>query len=160
MFGMEYKFLQFDVPDGLPPEIRAEEEAKLRASYARAEAAIVGALWGEFSKFVEEIEGKLAINGDGKPKVFRNTLFEDLTTFVKSFANRDTFNDERLRSLVEKAEAIIAKVGGKDNVDKAVRMREFEGLRDQTRSAMANLKAEVEAAIQEKPERRFSFDEE
>lgn len=159
MFGMEYRFIQFDVPEGLPPEIRAEEEAKLRASFEKASAAITGALWSEFETFVSEIEGKLAINGEGKPKIFRNTLFEDLTTFVKSFTNRNTFNDERLQGLVEKAETIIAKVGGKDLEDSAQRMRDFEGLRDQTKRALANLKTEVEAAIQEKPERRFDFEE-
>lgn len=160
LFGMEYRFIQFDVPEGLPPEIRAEEEAKLRASFEKASAAITGALWGEFSKFVAEIEGKLSINGEGKPKVFRNTLFEDLTVFVKSFANRNTFNDERLRDLVEKAETIIAKVGGNGLEEQAQRMRDFEGLREQTKRALASLKGEVEAAIQEKPERRFDFSEE
>ncbi len=159
LFGMQYRFIQFDVPEGLPPEIRAEEEAKLRASFERAQSAITGALWSEFATFVSEIEGKLSINGEGKPKVFRNTLFEDLTTFVKSFSNRDTFNDERLKGLVEKAEAIVAKVGGKDNVDRAERMRDFEGLRDQTKRALANLKSEVETAITEKPERRFEFED-
>jgi HAMP domain-containing protein len=159
MFGMEYRFLQFDVPDGLPPEIRAEEEQKLRESYQRASDAITTALWSEFNTFVSEIERKLTVEEGGKPKVFRNTLFEDLTTFVKSFANRNTFNDERLQELVQKAEGIVAKVGGGTLEEKAQRMRDFEGLREQTKRAMDALKSEVAAAIQEKPERRFDFDE-
>lgn len=159
LFGMDYKFIQFDVPEGLPPEIRAEEERKLRDSFEKASAAITGALWAEFNSFVAEIEGKLSVSEAGKPKIFRNTLFEDLTVFVKSFANRNTFNDARLQELVEKAEAIVAKVGGGTLEDKAQRMRDFEGLRDQTKRALANLKTEVEAAIAEKPERRFDFEE-
>lgn len=160
LFGLEYRLVQFDVPDGLDPETKAEEEAKLRASYERAEKAITGALWESFKEFVDEIEAKLSINGDGKPKVFRNTLFNDLTTFVQSFANRNTFNDEQLEALVQKAQAIVTKVGGENNEDKAQRMRDFEGLRAQTKLAFDGLKAEVEQAIADKPERLFNFEEE
>jgi len=160
LFGLEYRLVQFDVPDGLDPATRAEEEAKLRASYTRAEKAITGALWASFKDFVEEIEMKLSVNGDGKPRVFRNTLFNDLTTFVQSFANRNTFNDSALADLVQKAEAIVSKVGGENNEEKAQRMRDFEGLREQTKIAFDGLKAEVAQAIAERPERLFNFEEE
>ncbi len=158
-FGIDYRLTQLDVPEGLPPEIRAEEEAKLRESFAQAEQAITGALWAEFQKMVDRVSDRLTVGGDGKKTVFRDTLFEDLTTFIGSFNNRNTFNDGRLKDLVEKAQGIIAKVGGETNADNAGRMRNFEGLRNQTARAFSALTQDVVAAIAEAPSRSFSFDD-
>lgn len=158
-FVVDYRLTQLDVPEGLPPEIRAEEEAKLRKSFEDAQAAITGALWGQFKEFVDKIQERLTVTDDGKKKIFRDTLFEDLAAFVSAFVNKNAFNDVRLAALVQQANDLIARVGGNDNADKAQRMRDKEGLREQTAKAFADLATETEKAIAEKPERKFNFDE-
>lgn len=158
-FGMAYRWIAFSVPEGLPPEIREREEAKLRETFEKAASAITGALWGEFSQFIAAIERKLETSEDGKRKIFKDTLFDDLTQFVGAFSNRNSFNDERLAGLVERAELIMAKVGG-NNPDKAQKLRDQEGLRNQVKSAFASLKTEVEKAVAEVPDRAFNFEEE
>lgn len=158
-FGIDFRLTQLDVPEGLPPEIREVEEAKLRKAFADAEQAIVAALWGEFKAMLEDVTKKLEVNGDGKKKVFRDTLFDDIAQFVAGFKNKNVFNDTRLTELVKQANELIVKVGGADNAESAQRMRDYEGLREQTKKAFTALTEATEKAIQEEPSRAFSFDE-
>jgi hypothetical protein len=159
-FFFAHRWIQLSVPEGLPPEIRIQEEEKLRKSFADAQAAITGALWAEFSSFIGKIKERLTVGDDGKKKIFRDTLFSDLVTFIGSFSNRDTFNDARLNALVQEADRIVRKVAGSDDADKAEAMRTFDGLRKQTADAFTALETEVSKAIAEEPSRSFSFDDE
>lgn len=159
LFGFTYRWVQLDVPEGLPPEIREQEEKKLRETYAQAQEAIQGALWSEFSKFLEHITDRLEPGPDGKRKTFRDTLFTDLSQFVEAFGNRNAFNDEKLGALVAQTQAAIASIGGKTPAEAATMMRDFEGLRDKTAVVFSKVKAEVDKTIAEMPRRAFNFEE-
>jgi hypothetical protein len=149
LFGFTYRWVKLDVPEGLPPEIREQEEKKLRDTYAQAQEAIQGALWSEFDKFLSHVTDRLEPGPDGKRKTFRDTLFDDLTEFVDAFNNRNAFNDEKLGALVAQAKAAIASAGGKTPAEAAVAMRDFETLRDKTAAAFAKVKEEVTKIIAE-----------
>lgn len=68
LFGFSYRWVKLDVPEGLPPEIREQEEKKLRDTYQQAQEAIQGALWAEFAKFLEHVTDRLEPGADGKRK--------------------------------------------------------------------------------------------
>lgn len=159
MFGIAYRWVQLDIPEGLPPEIREQEEKKLRDTYAQAEQAIVGALWSELQKITEHVVDRLQPGEDGKRKKFNDSLFDNLTTFITAFSNRNAFNDTRLASLVEQAQGILKGVGGVDPGEAATRMRDFELMRDKTAQAFAAVKAEIDKTIETLPGRSFSFEE-
>lgn len=159
LFGFSYRWVKLDVPEGLPPEIREQEEKKLRDTYAQAQEAIQGALWAEFQKFLDHVTDRLKPGADGKRKTFRDTLFDDLTEFTQAFQNRNAFNDEKLAKLVAAANAAITAVGGKDTADAAARMRDFENLREKTADVFAKVKAEVDTTIAAMPKRAFNFSE-
>jgi hypothetical protein len=159
LFGFSYRWVKLDVPEGLPPEIREQEEKKLRDTYAQAQEAIQGALWTEFAKFLEHVTDRLEPGADGKRKTFRDTLFTDLSQFVEAFGNRNAFNDDKLGALVAQTQAAIASIGGKTPAEAATMMRDFEGLRDKTATVFAKVKDEVDKTIAAMPKRAFSIDE-
>ena len=158
--GVSASFISFEVPEGLPPEIRAEEEAKLRAQFAEASKAIVGALWSEFAELVAHIVGRLTPGEDGKPKTFQKGTVENLTQFIGAFENRNAFNDENLAEVVKRAKGIIESVGGIGGAGStSEKLRDFEAIRVQTRDAFGALKIQIDAGVAELPTRAFSFDE-
>jgi hypothetical protein len=160
-FRVTYRFIQFSVPEGLPPEIRAQEEEKLRKAYADAQAAIVSALWSEFSELIDHIVDRLAPSENGSRKKWNNTLLEGIAEFTTAFGNRNAFNDERLAGLVAKADAILkAASRGSDIKTAAEWMRDYPKLREEASTAFRGLKDEVEKAVSEEPIRKFDFSEE
>jgi len=158
-FGISYNLVQFDIPEGLPPEIREAEERKLRASYQEAQSCITGALWAEFQKFLGHVTDRLSVKDGEKPKVFRDTLFADLTQFIGAFNNLNTFDDAALGALVNQAKALLKSVGDDGNGSAPERMRKYEILRLQTAEKFTEIKAAVDKGIAELPGRKFDFSE-
>lgn len=62
------------------------------------------AFTAEFSKLVAHLTERLSGQEDGKPKVFRDSAIENLTTFFDRFRHLNVQSSERLNSLVEQAD--------------------------------------------------------
>lgn len=159
-FAIRYRVVQLDVPEGLPPEIRAEEEKKLRDEFEKARVQIVEALWTEFQTLVNHVVDRLTPGADGKRKVFQEGTIENIRGFIEAFGNRNAFNDARLANAVERAKQILDNLGGKGGESVAQRLRDFEAVRNKTAEAFGALKTEVDKGITELPGRSFQFDEE
>lgn len=157
LFDVKTLVVQFTVPEGLPPELRAAEEKKLRETFEGARAQIVVALWTQFQEFITHVVDRLSDNTDGTKKTFKAATIENLCAFCDSFANRNAFNDVALQNLVTKAKEIIAAVG--TNGDTAKIIKESEGVRAEVRTAFTVLKAEVDKGIEAVSVRAFDFSE-
>lgn len=161
-FAIEYRVVQLDIPEGLPPEIRAEEEAKLRASFERAEQELTRALREGFGQILAHVTDRLTPGPDGKRKKFTDTIFVEFVEFLESFGNKNILGDDRLAALVEKAKGIwtnVANGSGQDLSKAAQRVREIEPVRERTLAALAEIKEAVDASITELPGRAFDFEE-
>jgi hypothetical protein len=141
----------------LPPEIREQEEKKLRESFEQAKSAIVSALWGEFSELVEHITERLAPGENGKAKTFQKGTVDNLRLFIDAFENRNSFNDEKLKGIVGQAKEILAGLGDANSA--AQRLRDYEGVRKATAEAFGVLKVSIDAGLKEVASRAFDFDE-
>lgn len=161
MFDITYRVVQLDIPEGLPPEIREEEERKLRETYAQAEQAIREALYSEFQTFLDHIVERLTPGDDGKKKRFNGDILGGLSVFVGAFNNRNTFDDARLAELVARAQTIVASASNGDADIKATgeRLRTDEMLRTGVASALAGIQKEVEATIATLPSRAIELED-
>jgi len=157
-FNIQYRLLQFEVAEGLPPEIREEEERKLRESFTEARKQIVELLWTEFAGAVDHIVDRLKPTEDGKRKKFGDKLFDNLVEYLEAFANRNPFRDEQLTALVDKAKGIL-KASNLNGKPLGEQMKTYEGNRRATRAAFEELKGELTKGITELPGRSFSFDD-
>lgn len=162
LFDITYRIVQLDIPEGLPPEIRAEEERKLRETYEKAEQAIMAALWTEFQSFLDHIVERLTPGADGKKKKFNGDILGGLSAFVGAFNNRNTFDDVKLSELVARADEIVknASTGDVSLKDTGEKLRSDDMLRSGVADALAAVKAQVDASIADLPVRDMDLEEE
>lgn len=159
-FRIDYRVVQLSVPVGLPKEMRQEEERKLRESFEEARKAVIAALWAEYQAYLDHIVDRLKPGEDGKRKKFNDTLFQNLALFVNAFNNRNAFNDEKLKGLVQKSEEILQAVGGgRKPSEIAEDMRDNNALRRRTEEAFSKVKEEVARSIVDVPKRSFTLEE-
>lgn len=160
LFDISWRVVSLDIPEGLPPEIREQEEAKLRETYAKAEQAIMAALWSEFQGFLDHIVERLTPGEDGKRKKFNGDILGNLSEFVAAFNNRNTFNDEKLSALVTKANEIVASAtAGRDIKATGEAIRTDEQLRVSVADSLAAVKSEVDKAITDMPLRALDLED-
>lgn len=164
-FGLTYRIIRLEVPEGLPPEIRKEEEAKLRKSYEEARISIMAALWAEYKAYLDHIVDRLQPNPDGSRKKFESTLFGNLASFVEFFNTRNAFNDAKLADLVKASRNILVSLNNGQDIDPsklsdaAANIRKDEGLRNATAGAFDKIKSAVAENITDAPKRDFNFGE-
>lgn len=159
-FGIDYRIVNLGVPEGLPPEIREQEEAKLKKSFEDAAAAINRILYTGFAEIIDHMVDRLTPAAEGaRKKTFEYTTIENFLEFIESFKNKNVFDDGTLAGMVAKAKDILETVGQKPK-DMANRLRDYQGLRERVRKEFETVKTELDKTIQELPERSIDLSEE
>lgn len=152
-FRITWDWLTLTVPEGLPPEIRAKEEAKLKETYEQAAIEIRDALRLMFSKLLERAVERLAPSAPGeKPKVFRDSLIANLEQFFADFEARNIMADTDLAGMVAKCKAVMTGV----DPDK---LREDSDFREETQRKLSEIATAIEPMIEEAKSRAFDFTE-
>jgi hypothetical protein len=157
-FGIEWNWISFGVPESLPAELRAAEAGKLEATFRDAEREILAALREGFAEIVSHVTDRLTVGPGEKQKIFRNTLFDDITEFIGTFNARNLVNDADLERLVLNARNILAEVRGENPSAQAEVVRDSKDLRERTAQKFAELKNAVDSIIIDRPSRKFNFD--
>lgn len=152
LFSIEWNWVAFTVPEGLPPELRAVEAAKLEAKFEEAGEEILQALRAGFAELLDHAVERLRVEPGGKPKVFRDTLVSNVTDFLDTFSARNLMNDTQLEALVTRARELVSGVSAQG-------LRESEALRARTVERFAEIREAVGAMITERPARSFALDE-
>jgi len=151
-FGIEYHFIAFTVPEGLPPELRATEEAKLQKTFADAGEEITLALRASFQELIAHATEKLTTEPGAKPKIFKDTLIGNILQFMETFENRNLMNDTQLEELVTKAREILTGVTPQ-------KLRDLASVRENTRKQFEQIKTALDGMITVKAQRKFNFSE-
>jgi hypothetical protein len=158
-FGIEWNWISFNVPENMPENVRKAEVLKIEQQFKDAETKISLALAEGFQGILDHIVDRLESQSDGKEKIFRDSLFEDLTDFVSTFNSRNLVNDTGLAALVEKAEGVLRQVAGTDTGMKAKTVRDSLTIKQMTAKAFETIKQAVSESIVEKKSRKFDFNE-
>ena len=152
MFGFEYRYLTFDVPEVLAEHLKSREREKAVEAITAEAEEIKSALREGFKTLLDHAVDRLGNNKDGKKKVFRDTLIANLGEFFTYFNDKNLVGDGELATLVEKARAVMEGVEVGD-------LRSDDGLRDSVRSKLDEVKAEMDRNITIRPRRRIRFTE-
>lgn len=152
-FSVSWNWFGLVVPEGLPPELRAKEERKLRSTFEEAAVEIKDALRLMFAKLIERAVDRLqpAVPGE-KPKVFRDTLIGNINEFFATFEARNIMGDAELAALVAKAKEVLT------GVDPG-RLRLDTDLKAKTEVALTQIATALEPMVREAEERAFDFSE-
>jgi hypothetical protein len=150
-FGITWNWIELNVSENLPDDIRRKENAKLQNMWEDSIKEITVALRVGFKDLVDHTIDRLTVAPGEKPKTFRNSLIPNFKQFLDTFAARNVVNDIELSALVEQARALV---NGIDSTD----LRDDVKLRDLTARKFSELKKVVDEAVVTAG-RKFDFDD-
>ena len=151
-FAIGWRYVTFEVPETLPPEIlereRRERAAALEAMTEDVRAALRESLGGLVSHLVESLTPK----PDGKMPKFYDTTVTNLVEFLELFNARNITGDQELASMADRAKDVIACAS-------PAMLRSYKTSQDRVRAGMTEVKKAVDGLIATAPNRRkFNFD--
>ncbi len=154
-FDFVWRFVVLELPKVksriLAPEVYAREKEKFVQTMEEARKMAVHALREEFAYMVEKVSDRFASNGNGKPKVFRNSTVESFYEYFQTFKNRNIFQDEELAELVSMAQGVL-------NGTTADQIRSDSDLKEKIRVDMTEIESSI-LQLLNRPRRRIVLDQ-
>ncbi len=155
-FRFEWRYVILDIPNEasvLPPEIYEREKEKFKSLMEETRETALLALREEFAEIIGHMVDRLSNGEDGKPKILRSSMIDNLTEFFATFEERNLFNDDELREMIENAKEIV------NDIRSPYALKYNDALRQRVAEDMARLKAVVDDSIEELPRRRIRMEE-
>jgi len=151
-FSLSWSYVTFGVADGLPPELAAREQDKLRERFGEVERDVTEAMRVSLRDLVGHLSDRLQAGPDGKAKIFRDSAVGNLVEFLELFSARNVTDDTALADLASKAQGIIAGVSPQG-------LRDKRSVRESVRDGLEQVKTAVSGLIETMPGRKFNFDD-
>jgi len=149
-FDISWKWISFDVPQNLPDEVFKAEREKAEKIWAEATENVKQCLRTSFMKLIAHAKEKLTVAPGEKPKVFRDSLMNNIEEFLNTFNNRNIVNDKDLEELVGQTRGLLANPKS---------LRTDVSLRAKVAQEFENVSKTLDKMIIKKPSRRFCFDD-
>lgn len=149
-FGFTTSFQAAGVSEGLKdeyPELFAKEQQKAEKAWAEAAEEIRQVMREGLKSVVDHMVDRLKGNGDGKPKVFRDSLVENMQEFLEMFEPRNITDDAELAALVAKVRKVMSGV-------EPAKLRDTPKLRKVVASGIEDIKTELDKLVMNKPARK------
>lgn len=154
-FYVDVRYLAFGVPaklEGIRKDLFEREKAKAEAQWREASEEVRQALRAGLADVVDHMVERLQGNGDAKPKVFRDTLVENMTDYLDLFDPRNVTDDTQLAQLVERCRKTL------DGVD-ANALRASDAIRTKVRDGMAQVQSVLDTMVIDRPARRIVLED-
>jgi hypothetical protein len=133
LFSIEFDFPSVEPPDYLQqlnPQLYEQECQRVQSRFDEAVKLAEEAFTAELAKLVSHLTERLSGQEDGKPKVFRDSMVENLTEFFQRFRALNVRSNEQLDQLVGQAQQVIRGVEPQD-------LRDNVGLRQHVATEMS-----------------------
>lgn len=155
-FYVSARYISLETPDKLEnvnATIFKREKERVSQMWDSAADNIKDLLRYSFQELLDKMVTALRPAEDGGKKKFRTSTANNLLEFMATFDPRNITNDEELAALVTKCKGIL----GAGNPDL---LRRDKDLKEQTYTALAEVKAQVDAMAIVKPRRKIKLEEE
>lgn len=150
-FRFEWRWVVFDIPEGLPEKIFNEEKMKAENMWRESAEQISLCLRKAFISLIEHANSLLEPDANGKTKAFKNSSFDKIDKFITTFKNRNIVDDKDLEKLVIQAKDILTNVNDPQTLKSNVEMR--KNVADNFKEITSKLSAMIEV----KPSRKFDL---
>lgn len=151
LFAAEWDFPSVEPPAylrELNPELFRQEQARVAARFEEAVRLAEEAFLAEFGQLVGHLTERLSGHDDGQPKIFRDSVVENLQLFFERFQRLNVRNNEELDELVAEAQRVVHGIAPQ-------RLREDGGLRQTVGQQLATVQAALDGLLVERPRRRI-----
>lgn len=132
----------------LSPELYARESRRVSAQFEAAAELAENAFLSELGDMVERIVSTLGGSADGKPRIFRNSMIDNLTEFFERFRALSITSSAELENLVAEVQNAVRGVSPAE-------LRDNEALRVGIRESLATVSQRIAETSEAKPARRI-----
>lgn len=109
-FVVRHRWVAFGVPgrmQSVSGDIYRREQQRIRTELESAAQDIRDAMRQTFADLIAHMVDRLTPGPDGKPRIFRDSLVENLAGFLETFAARNIAGDSDLAQLVDQARGVL-----------------------------------------------------
>jgi hypothetical protein len=130
----------------LNPQLYEQECQRVQSRFDEAVCLAEEAFTAELAKLVSHLTERLSGQGDGKPRIFRDSAIENLTEFFSRFRQLNVRSNEQLDQLVADAQRVIRGV-------EPQALRDNQGLRQHVATEMSRVQSVLDGLLVERPRR-------
>jgi hypothetical protein len=148
-FAVTWEFPTVEPPDylrRLNPALYEQECQRVQQRFQDAVSLAEQAFVDELARLVNHLTDRLAGNDDGKPKIFRDSVVENLTEFFERFQRLNIRSNAELDTLVQQTQRIVQGVVPRQ-------LRENASLRQTIATQMTAVQASLDGLMVDRPRR-------
>ena len=150
-FDVTYDFPSVEPPDylrQLSPQLYEQEAQRVAARFDEAVQLAEQAFTEELSKLVSHLTERLSGSDDGKPKIFRDSVIENLREFFGRFRHLNIRSCQQLDELVGQAQRVVQGV-------EPQQLRDNGDLRQQIATQLSGVQAVLDGLLVDRPRRNI-----
>jgi hypothetical protein len=151
LFAASWDFPSIEPPaylQQLSPHLYEQECQRVHARFDEAVQLAEQAFTDELAKLVSHLTERLSGLEDGKPKVFRDSVVENLAEFFERFRHLNVRSNEQLDGLVTQAMRTVRGVEPQE-------LRDSASLRQQVATQLAGVQATLDGMLVDRPRRNI-----
>ena len=151
MFAVEWDFPNVEAPEylsKLSPDLYEQERQRVAGRFEEAVKLTEQAFIGEFGKLIEHLTERLADNGTGEKKIFRDSALTNLVEFFDRFRQLNIRSNADLDALVDQAQQVVR--GANPQA-----LRDSNDLRQHVAAQLSRVQTELDGMLVDRPRRRI-----
>jgi hypothetical protein len=151
LFDVTWDFPSVEPPgylQRLSPELYEQECRRVTAQFDEAVQLAEQAFLQELSQLVSHLSERLSGTEDGKPKVFRDSVVEDLAEFFERFRRLNIRSNDQLDEIVGQAQRVVRGV-------EPQALRDNVNLRSRVTSQLSGVQSVVDGLLVDRPRRNI-----
>ena len=149
LFDIAWDFPSVEPPDYLQrlnPQVYQQECQRVQARFDEAVRLAEAAFMEELAKLIDHLAERITGEDDGRPKVFRDSVVENLMEFFQRFQNLNVSSNDELDGLVERAQRVVHGV-------QPQQLRDSGALRQQVATQLAGVQSVLDGLLVDRPRR-------
>lgn len=150
-FQIQWDFPAVDPPDylrRLNPEVYAEQARRVSQRFEQAVEMAESAFVAELDQLVNHLAERLASDDDGRPKIFRDSAFTNMTEFFSRFRELNISSNDQLDDLVSRCESLMRGVQPQS-------LRDNDALRRSLSTNLSSVQSSLDQLLVDRPRRNI-----
>ncbi len=150
-FAIEHDFPSVEPPPylrQLSPELYQQECHRVQSRFNEAIQMAESAFTEELSRLVSHLTERLSGTDDGKPKVFRDSVVENLTEFFDRFKQLNIGSNDQLEQLVTQAQQVVSGV-------RPQQLRFNHEVRERVATQLSGVQSVLDGLLVDRPRRNI-----
>jgi hypothetical protein len=151
LFDVTWEFPSVEPPSYLQqlnPALYEQECNRVRSRFDEAVQLAEAAFTDELAKLVEHLAERITGDDDGRPKVFRDSVVENLQSFFERFRTLNIRSNDQLDELVDRVQRVVRGV-------EPQQFRDKQSLRKKIATQLSSVQSSLDQMLVDRPRRNI-----